>query len=58
MKTSLGSNGRPHNPLTFADIDQTQANLTDGAYPASTAVGSSSRDQVHEAGQIWAMMLL
>jgi len=57
VKTSLGLNGRPHNPMTFADIDQTQANLTDGAYPAST-VGSTSRDQVHEAGQIWAMMLL
>lgn len=58
VKTSLGTNGRPHNPLTFADIDQTQANLNDGAYPASTVVGSTSRDQVHEAGQIWAMMLL
>lgn len=58
VKTSLGINGRPHNPMTFADIDQTQANLTDGAYPAATAAGSSNRDQVHEQGQIWAMMLL
>ena len=58
VKTSLGLNGRPHNPMTFADIDQTQADLTDGAYPAATAAGSSNRDQVHEAGQIWAMMLL
>ena len=58
VKTTLGANGRPHNPLTFADIDSTQADLTDGAYPASTAFGSATRDQVHEVGQIWAMMLL
>ncbi|MEZ5418183.1 MAG: M36 family metallopeptidase [Vicinamibacterales bacterium] len=56
IMSSVGSNGRPHNPLTFADIDQTQADLTDGAYPAGT-VGSTIRDQVHEAGQIWANML-
>ena len=30
VKTTLGANGKPHNPVTFADIDPTQLNLTDG----------------------------
>lgn len=58
VKTNVGANAKPHNPLTFADIDQTKADLSDGAFPFSTATGSPTRDQVHEAGQIWAMMLL
>ncbi len=33
IKSTLGANGRPHNPLTFADIDPAQINLTDGAFP-------------------------
>ena len=59
VKTTLGANGRPHNPMTFADIDSTQADLTDGAFPQNPAFPTTTaRDQVHEAGQIWAMMLL
>ncbi len=57
VKTAVGANGRPHNPMTFADIDTTKADLTDGAFPASTVLGSAARDAVHEAGQIWAAML-
>lgn len=58
VKTSLGANGRPHNPMTFADIDSTQSNVTDGAFPPNPVLGVGvARDQVHEAGQIWAMML-
>lgn len=59
VKTSVGANGKPHNPLTFADIDQTQANLTDGAFAQNPALATGTqRDQVHEQGQVWAMMLL
>ena len=59
VMTSVGSNGRPHNPMTFADIDSTQSNFTDGAHVPNPVVGvGTNRDQVHEIGQIWAMMLL
>jgi hypothetical protein len=50
-----GPNGRPHNPLTFADIDSSQSNLSDGAFsPASTG---SSNDDVHAAGEVWSSAL-
>ena len=35
LKTTLGPNGKPHNPLTFADTDPAQINTTDGAFPES-----------------------
>jgi len=54
--TFLGPNGKPHNPLTFADIDSTQANLADGAYPRGP-VGVPEFDQVHNAGEIWSSAL-
>lgn len=55
IKTSLGGPlNRPHNPLTFADMDSTQANITDGAFPART---DSTSDQVHNAGEIWCVAL-
>ncbi len=58
ISTAVGANGRPHNPLTFADIDTTQSNFADGAHVPNPAVGvGTARDQVHEAGQIWALML-
>jgi hypothetical protein len=41
VKTNVGSNGKPHNPLTFADIDPAQIDLTDGAYPRGP-IGSST----------------
>jgi len=59
VKTTVGTNGLPHNPMTFADIDSTQSNFTDGAHVPNPVIGvGSARDQVHEMGQIWAMMLL
>jgi hypothetical protein len=47
---------RPHSPLTFADIDFLQADLTDGAFPRGP-VGSATVDQVHNIGEVWAGML-
>ena len=45
-----GPNNRPHNPLTFADLDETKQDLSDGAFaPAFTGIG----DEVHNAGEIW-----
>ncbi len=51
-----GPLNRPFSPLTFADIDSTQADLTDGAYPRGP-VGSATVDQVHNIGEVWAGML-
>jgi hypothetical protein len=51
-----GLNGRPHSPLTFGDIDSTQADLTDGAYPRGP-IGVAQFDQVHNIGEVWAGML-
>ena len=45
-----GAGNLPHNPLTFADVDSTQANLTDGAFPPAF---SGTADQVHNAGEVW-----
>ena len=51
IKSSLGGpNNRPHNPLTFADIDATQLNISDGAFPPRF---DNTSDQVHNAGEIW-----
>jgi uncharacterized repeat protein (TIGR01451 family) len=53
-----GPNNRPHNPLTFADIDSTQVNLTDGAYPPGPISGNgTTTDQVHNAGEVWSSAL-
>ena len=56
VKTTLGGNGQPHNPLTFADIDATQIYLNDGAYPRGP-IGSNTADQVHNVGEVWATAL-
>ncbi|HKP67812.1 MAG TPA: M36 family metallopeptidase [Pyrinomonadaceae bacterium] len=49
-----GPNNRPHNPLTFADIDPAQMNLTNGAFaPAFTG----SATAVHDGGEIWSSIL-
>lgn len=49
-----GPNNRPHNPLTFADIDATQINLGNGAFSPAF---STTADQVHAAGEVWSSML-
>jgi subtilisin-like proprotein convertase family protein len=56
VMSSLGPNGKPHNPLTFADIDPAQINLTDGAFPRGP-IGSSSAFAVHNIGEVWASAL-
>ncbi|HET9268202.1 MAG TPA: M36 family metallopeptidase, partial [Vicinamibacterales bacterium] len=55
-RRTTGPNGRPHNPLTFADIDGTQINLTDGAFPRGP-IGVATAFQVHNIGEVWASML-
>jgi subtilisin-like proprotein convertase family protein len=52
VMTTVGANGNPHNPLTFADIDPAQINLTDGAFPRGP-IGSSTAFQVHNIGEVW-----
>lgn len=54
MSFTGGPMNRPHNPLTFADIDGTQINLSDGAFPPN---GGGNADQVHNAGEIWSSAL-
>ena len=54
VKTFVGANSLPHNPLTFADIDGSQINLNDGAF-APRFVGTA--DQVHNAGEVWGIAL-
>ena len=55
VKTTVGANGKPHNPLTFADLDPTQINLSDGAFPPAF-VGAAF--EVHNIGEVWCMALL
>ena len=55
-KSTVGANGKPHNPLTFADIDPTQINLTDGAFPRGP-IGSAAAFQVHNIGEVWCSAL-
>ncbi len=57
LRTTLGANGRPHNPLTFADVDASKINLTDGAFPRGP-VGSATAHQVHNVGEVWSVTLM
>ena len=52
MAFTGGPLNRPHNPLTFADVDSTQFNIGDGAF-ARGPFGVSTVDQVHNLGEIW-----
>src|ERR1041385_5903703 len=56
VMSNVGANGRPHNPLTFADIDPTQIDLSAGAYPRGPG-GSQQAFEVHASGEVWAMAL-
>ncbi len=53
-----GPNNRPHNPVTFADIDTAQANLSDGAYAANPVFAGNSATEVHNAGDVWCQILV
>ncbi len=53
-----GPNNRPFNPMTFADIDSTKVNLTDGAFARNPFIGSSATtDEVHNTGEVWCTIL-
>jgi hypothetical protein len=54
MSSVGGPGNRPHNPLTFADVDSTQLNTGDGAFAPR---GGGGADQVHNAGEIWSSAL-
>lgn len=57
VKAFTGGPGNlPHNPLTFADADQSQMNLSDGAFLRGP-FGSSNADAVHNLGEIWSSAL-
>ncbi len=49
-----GPLNRPHNPLTYADIDPLQFNVTNGAF-SPVFVGSAT--QAHDGGEVWSSML-
>ena len=49
-----GPNGKPHNPLTFKDIDSTKIDLSDGAFPPAINLPA---DSVHPAGEVWSSAL-
>ena len=63
-----GPNGRPHNPLTFGDINAgcdvhigTTSTNPNSAFPRnpiiSTSGSSQPCDQVHNMGEVWAVIL-
>ena len=57
VKSSTGGPlNLPYNPLTFADIDQSMIDVTDGAFPRGPLGGGFS-DEVHNAGEIWCSAL-
>ena len=60
VKTNVGPNGKPHNPLTFADTNPNTIDLTDGAYPRGIfgAGGRGGAVAVHNIGEVWCMSLL
>jgi len=54
MSSVGGPLNRPHNPLTFADIDSEQMDLSNGAFnPRFFATA----DQVHAIGEVWSSAL-
>ncbi|MDH3530557.1 MAG: extracellular metalloproteinase, partial [Acidobacteriota bacterium] len=58
MSFTGGALNRPHNPITFADVDQTTVNYSDGAFAAPVAGHlSNNADQVHSGGEVWSSAL-
>jgi len=59
VKTNVGANGRPHNPLTYADTNPNTIDVNDGAFARGTfgAGGRAGALAVHNIGEIWAMAL-
>ena len=54
VKSALAANGKSHNPLTFADIDPAQINVSDAAFP----VAAGQANQVHNQGEVWCSSLI
>ena len=52
-----GPNNRPHNPLTFADIDPAQINVSDGAFAGNPVFVPNGATEVHNAGEVWCVAL-
>jgi hypothetical protein len=59
VKSNVGPNGKPHNPLTLADIDPAQIDLTDGAFPRGPfgVGGDAGAIAVHNMGEVWSVAL-
>lgn len=55
LSATGGPLDRPHNPMTFADVDPAQINLGDGAY-ARGPIGLPN-PSTHGNGEVWASML-
>ncbi|MEQ1922207.1 MAG: M36 family metallopeptidase [Pyrinomonadaceae bacterium] len=54
MAFTGGPLNRPHNPLTFQDIDTTKIDLSDGAFGPRF---NTTSDQVHNIGEVWSIAL-
>jgi len=59
VKTNVGPNGKPHNPLTFADVDPNQIDASDGAYPYVALFDNTgwAATEVHNIGEVWCIAL-
>lgn len=54
VKSAVAANGRSHNPLTFADTDPAQIDVSDAAFP----VAPGQANEVHNLGEIWCVTLI
>ncbi len=56
--SNLHTNGKPHNPLTLADIDPTQLNLGNGAFACSPRLSCTAlATDINNVGEVWASAL-
>jgi hypothetical protein len=53
-----GPQNRSHNPVTFADIDPAQVNVSDGAFPPNPGIGCPVATGRHCMAAIWTSALL
>jgi subtilisin-like proprotein convertase family protein len=54
--TTGGTNNRPHNPLTAADVNA-GCSINDGAFAASAPFAGNPCTEVHNEGEVWASLL-
>lgn len=55
-RSCLGSNGMPHNPVTFGNLNAGNCSNFPSAYPVGP-FNSGNCDQIHKTGEIWAQAL-